>query len=425
MAVGEFVEAIVRVVERAAGVRRADPQPRQPAQRRQHRASWRARWRRRSPGGVPGAPPRALRDGRRPRLLRPGLRRYARARARHRARRARLLDWRRGTSLDRDAAGDRGDYVARYGPRIAQSRSAPQAAAARRRASMSLVVVIPAYNAARHLAGRARAARPLADSAVLAHRRGRRRQHATTTRERVRAARFERTPRSSSSIAPRNGGYGAAMKDGLAARHARRRRRRRLRPRRRPVQPRGTARARSPRCATRAARSAAGLAHRRRARRSRGGMPLLQDRRPTPCSIARESHASGSALTDYHSGYLVYGRARARSCRFRRCRTASTSTSRSSPRARARGLAVGEAPIPTHYGDEISHLEPDHVRAARAAGAVALPARALCGVSAVVRAARCRRRGARWLACATGGRPSFPWRRGAERAGAEHADVGR
>ena len=24
--------------------------------------------------------------------------------------------------------------------------------------------------------------------------------------------------------------------------------------------------------------------------------------------------------------------------------------------ARARGLAVGEAPIPTHYGDEISHL---------------------------------------------------------------------
>ena len=26
--------------------------------------------------------------------------------------------------------------------------------------------------------------------------------------------------------------------------------------------------------------------------------------------------------------------------------------------ARARGLAVGESPIPTHYGDEISHLNP-------------------------------------------------------------------
>ena len=26
--------------------------------------------------------------------------------------------------------------------------------------------------------------------------------------------------------------------------------------------------------------------------------------------------------------------------------------------ARARGLAVGEAPIPTHYGDEVSHLNP-------------------------------------------------------------------
>ena len=26
--------------------------------------------------------------------------------------------------------------------------------------------------------------------------------------------------------------------------------------------------------------------------------------------------------------------------------------------ARAAGLAVGEAPIPTHYGDEVSHLKP-------------------------------------------------------------------
>ena len=26
--------------------------------------------------------------------------------------------------------------------------------------------------------------------------------------------------------------------------------------------------------------------------------------------------------------------------------------------ARAHGLRVGEAPIPTHYGDEISHLDP-------------------------------------------------------------------
>jgi hypothetical protein len=26
--------------------------------------------------------------------------------------------------------------------------------------------------------------------------------------------------------------------------------------------------------------------------------------------------------------------------------------------ARARGLAVGEAAVPTHYGDEVSHLNP-------------------------------------------------------------------
>ena len=26
--------------------------------------------------------------------------------------------------------------------------------------------------------------------------------------------------------------------------------------------------------------------------------------------------------------------------------------------ARAAGLAIGEAPVPTHYGDEVSHLRP-------------------------------------------------------------------
>lgn len=63
------------------------------------------------------------------------------------------------------------------------------------------------------------------------------------------------------------------------------------------------------------------------------------------------------SLTDYHSGYLVYG-PRALSLPFARLSDSFDFDLEVIACARARGLAVGEAAIPTHYGDEVSHLNP-------------------------------------------------------------------
>ena len=51
-------------------------------------------------------------------------------------------------------------------------------------------------------------------------------------------------------------------------------------------------------------------------------------------------------------------RARSPSCRSRGSSDSFDFDLEAIAAARARGLAVGEAPIPTHYGDEISYLNP-------------------------------------------------------------------
>ena len=63
------------------------------------------------------------------------------------------------------------------------------------------------------------------------------------------------------------------------------------------------------------------------------------------------------SLTDYHSGYLVYGPA-ALSLPFASFSDSFDFDLEVIAAARAHGLAVGEMPIPTHYGEEISHLNP-------------------------------------------------------------------
>jgi hypothetical protein len=63
------------------------------------------------------------------------------------------------------------------------------------------------------------------------------------------------------------------------------------------------------------------------------------------------------SLTDYHSGYLLYGR-RALELPFQGLSDSFDFDLEVIASARARGLAVGEAPVPTHYGDEVSHLNP-------------------------------------------------------------------
>jgi glycosyltransferase involved in cell wall biosynthesis len=88
-----------------------------------------------------------------------------------------------------------------------------------------------------------------------------------------------------------------------------------------------------------------------------GGMPLYK--RAGNAILNRvENWTLGLALTDYHSGYLLYGPGALAQLPFERLSDSFDFDLEVLAAARARGLAVGEAPIPTHYGDEVSHLNP-------------------------------------------------------------------
>jgi len=71
-----------------------------------------------------------------------------------------------------------------------------------------------------------------------------------------------------------------------------------------------------------------------------------------------ERRVLGLAMTDFHSGYLVYGSSALTEIPFALLSDSFDFDLEVIAACRARGLPVGEAPIPTHYGDEISHLNP-------------------------------------------------------------------
>ena len=153
---------------------------------------------------------------------------------------------------------------------------------------------------------------------------------------------------------PTNGGYGAAMKDGLA--HARQ------------GQPDVVACVHadgqySPEAlpALVAALRARGLDLLQGSRIASGtalsgGMPLYKYLANAVLNRI-ENRTLGLAMTDYHSGYLVYGRA-AMELPFARLSDSFDFDLEVIATARAHGSAVAEAPVPTHYGDEVSHLNP-------------------------------------------------------------------
>jgi glycosyltransferase involved in cell wall biosynthesis len=151
----------------------------------------------------------------------------------------------------------------------------------------------------------------------------------------------------------RNGGYGAAMKDGLAAArrtgaqvvagvHADGQYSPEVLPRLLEERvARGLDVLQGSRIASGTARS--------------GGMPL--HKRAGNAFLNRlENGVLGLRLTDYHSGYLLYGPRALEQLPFGRLSDSFDFDLEVLAAARARGLAVGEAPIPTHYGDEVSHL---------------------------------------------------------------------
>jgi len=71
-----------------------------------------------------------------------------------------------------------------------------------------------------------------------------------------------------------------------------------------------------------------------------------------------ENRVFGLRMTDYHSGYLVYGKRTLASIRFADLSDSFDFDLEVIASARALGLRIGERPIPTHYGDESSSLNP-------------------------------------------------------------------
>lgn len=217
---------------------------------------------------------------------------------------------------------------------------------------MSVSIVIPAYNAARHIESvlaRVAAVEGCDVARVIVVNDGSR----DDTALKVRSAGFTRCELTLIDR-PQNGGYGAAMKDGLEA--ARR------------GDPELVAcvhadgqyspEALPSLCAAQRTRQLDLVQGSRIASGTAlsGGMPFYKYAANAALNVI-ENRTLKLSMTDYHSGYLLYGR-RALALPFRGLSDSFDFDLEMIACARARGLSVGEAPIPTHYGDEVSHLSP-------------------------------------------------------------------
>lgn len=221
---------------------------------------------------------------------------------------------------------------------------------------MKLVVVIPAYQAGRHVRGVLQRVLQVSIAARIELQRivvvndgstdDTSLQVSMAPRAHVPVDLIERA---------RNGGYGAAMKDGLQAAaafdpdvvacvHADGQ----YSPEALPallasLQERGLDLLQGSRIASGTARA--------------GGMPMYKIAANAVLNRL-ENHTFGLAMTDYHSGYLLYGRRALRELPLRALSGSFDFDLEVIASARARGLRVGEAAVPTHYGNEFSHLNP-------------------------------------------------------------------
>ena len=71
-----------------------------------------------------------------------------------------------------------------------------------------------------------------------------------------------------------------------------------------------------------------------------------------------ENRVFGLRMSDYHSGYLLYGKRALASIRFEDLSDSFDFDLEVIASARALGLRIGERPILTHYGEESSSLSP-------------------------------------------------------------------
>jgi len=89
----------------------------------------------------------------------------------------------------------------------------------------------------------------------------------------------------------------------------------------------------------------------------RGGMPYYKYAANAALNLL-ENRTLGLALTDYHSGYLIYGPRALQCLPFADFSDSFDFDLEVIAAACAHGFRVAEAPVPTHYGDEVSHLNP-------------------------------------------------------------------
>lgn len=88
-----------------------------------------------------------------------------------------------------------------------------------------------------------------------------------------------------------------------------------------------------------------------------GGMPLYKFvGGKALCALERK--VLGLSLTDFHSGYILHGRAALDRIPYERLGDSFDFDLQVLACAAALGLPVGEEPIPTRYADEVSHLRP-------------------------------------------------------------------
>jgi hypothetical protein len=86
-----------------------------------------------------------------------------------------------------------------------------------------------------------------------------------------------------------------------------------------------------------------------------GGMPLYKFLANRALTFF-ENRVLKLSLTDYHSGMLFYARRALETLPFDTFSDSFDFDVEVIASARARGLSIGEIPVPTHYGTEISHV---------------------------------------------------------------------
>jgi len=88
-----------------------------------------------------------------------------------------------------------------------------------------------------------------------------------------------------------------------------------------------------------------------------GGMPAYKYLAGRALTFL-ENRVFGLQMSDYHSGYLLYGKRALASIQFGNLSDSFDFDLEVIASARALGLRIGERPIPTHYGEESSSLSP-------------------------------------------------------------------